>query len=58
MSITTGPTGAGLGSSLGDVRYVAPELISPERFGLPNSNPTKESDIHALGVTIYEVCLS
>jgi len=34
---------------------MGPELFDPDRFGLPDSRPTKESDCYALGMVIYEV---
>ena len=38
--------------------YVAPEEIIPERFGRrPSDPPSKESDVHSLAMTIYEVGL-
>ena len=37
------------------VRYMAPELLNPSQFHLKNSNPTKESDIYSLALTVYEV---
>ena len=33
---------------------MSPELL-PDRFGLMDSRPTKESDCYALGMVIYEV---
>lgn len=36
-------------------RCNAPELVNPGAFGLPGSQPTKASDIYALGVLAYEV---
>ena len=38
----------------GSARWMGPELIDPERFGLENSRPTKSSDCYALGMVIYE----
>jgi len=38
----------------GTVRWMSPERIAPERFGLENSRPTKSSDCYALGMVIYE----
>lgn len=35
--------------------YTAPELIYPERFGLDTSEVSREADIFAFGMTIYEV---
>ena len=37
------------------IRWMSPELFSPEHFGLKESSPTKESDCYALGMVIYEV---
>lgn len=34
---------------------MAPELFNPSGFGLTKSEPSKKSDIYALGVTTYEV---
>ncbi|KAF9644629.1 kinase-like protein, partial [Thelephora ganbajun] len=48
MSFTTG----------GTYRWMSPELLDPERFGLLQSEdnrPTKQSDCYALGMVIYEV---
>jgi serine/threonine protein kinase len=45
--------------SRGSIRWIAPELIDPEEFGIPaneESVPTPASDMFALGMTIYEVC--
>lgn len=39
----------------GTVRWMSPELISPEQFGLEKSSPTKCSDCYALGMVIYEI---
>ncbi|KAF9646427.1 kinase-like protein, partial [Thelephora ganbajun] len=39
----------------GTPRYMAPELLNPEKFGKTNSRPTKPADIYALGMVIYEV---
>jgi serine/threonine protein kinase len=40
----------------GTVRWMAPELLYPEHFGLEHTNPTRSSDIYALGMVILEVC--
>ena len=42
-------------STRGLVRYMAPEQMDPTRFGRTNSNPSKESDVHSLAMTAYEV---
>jgi serine/threonine protein kinase len=34
---------------------MSPELLDPESFGLKKSHPTRESDLYALGMVIYEV---
>jgi len=34
---------------------MSPELLDPDKFGLKESRPTKESDCYALGMVIYEV---
>ena len=39
----------------GTFRWMSPELLDPESFGLEESRPTKESDCYALGMVIYEV---
>jgi len=41
--------------SVGTVRYMAPELLSPSVFGLKDCNPTRKSDIYAFGVVTYQV---
>lgn len=40
----------------GSERWMAPELLYPEKYGLSHSIPSKESDIYAFGMLIYEVC--
>jgi len=42
----------------GTRRWMSPELLDPERFGMPESEgnrPTRQSDSYALGMVIYEV---
>ena len=42
----------------GTRRWMSPELMDPERFGMPESEdnrPTRQSDCYALGMVIYEV---
>ena len=39
----------------GTIRWMSPELLNPESFGLKDSRPTKESDCYALGMVVYEV---
>jgi serine/threonine protein kinase len=38
----------------GTARWMSPELIAPQRFGLKSSRPTESSDCYALGMVIYE----
>jgi len=43
----------------GTRRWMSPELLDPERFGISGSKdnrPTRQSDCYALGMVIYEVC--
>ncbi|KAF9789236.1 kinase-like domain-containing protein [Thelephora terrestris] len=37
------------------VSFMAPELLVPQKFGLENGVPSKEADIYALGMTVYQV---
>ena len=42
----------------GTRRWMSPELMDPERFGMPeleDNRPTRQSDCYALGMVIYEV---
>jgi hypothetical protein len=39
----------------GTVRWMSPELLCPEDFGLQDSRRTEHSDCYALGMVIYEV---
>ena len=44
----------------GTRRWMSPELLHPEMFGMPESEdnrPTRQSDCYALGMVIYEVCV-
>ncbi|KAF9644351.1 kinase-like protein [Thelephora ganbajun] len=60
--IVTDPSVVAPGSTTtskgGLVRYMAPEQMNPSRFGRANSNPSKESDVHSLAMTAYEVTFS
>ena len=59
MAIITDPTvverSSATTSKPGVTRYMAPELLNPQEFGLTHSNPSKESDIYSFGMTTYEV---
>ena len=42
----------------GTRRWMSPELLHPERFGMPDSEdnrPTRQSDCYAFGMVVYEV---
>ena len=39
------------------VRWLAPELLFPRKFGLGNACLTKETDIYAFAMVMYEVGL-
>jgi serine/threonine protein kinase len=53
---TTNTIMGGESSYKGTIRWMAPELHATE-LGDYNEQPTKESDIYALGVTFWEVSL-
>lgn len=58
LTIVSDPTNFTASSSLvmaGTVRWMSPELLYPDHFGLEDSQPTKESDCYALGMVVYEV---
>ena len=40
----------------GTTRWMSPELLAPDQFGITDDRPTKQSDCYALGMVIYEVC--
>ena len=39
----------------GTASFMAPELLSPTEFGLDKGVPSKEADVYALGMTVYQV---
>jgi serine/threonine protein kinase len=39
----------------GTRRWMSPELLDPELFGVQDDRPTRQSDCYALGMVIYEV---
>jgi hypothetical protein len=39
----------------GTRRWMSPELLDPEMFGIQGDRPTRQSDCYALGMVIYEV---
>ena len=58
MTIVHDP-GLGIGPSgsegVGTFRFMAPELLNPGEFGPEGGTPSKEADIYATGMTIYQV---
>ena len=58
LTIVSDPTIFTASSSVvtsGTTRWMSPELLHPDQYGLKDSRPTKESDCYALGMVIYEV---
>ena len=59
VGVITGPTVVYLDNMTapkpGVVRYMAPEVLNPLQFGVSHSNPSKESDVYSLAMTVYEV---
>ena len=39
----------------GTLRWISPERLDPDRFGLEDGRATKESDCYAFGMVIFEV---
>ena len=39
---------------VGTVSFMAPELLLPTKFGLEKGVPSKEADVYALGMTVYQ----
>lgn len=39
----------------GTTRYMAPELLKPDAYGFLRCSPSKQSDMYAVGMVIYEV---
>ena len=39
----------------GTTPFMAPELLLPSKFGLYKCIPSKEADIYAIGMVIYQV---
>ena len=56
---TTSRTTVADGKSKGTTRWMAPELLFPEEFGFTGKFtkqlPSKDTDIYAIGMTIFEV---
>ncbi|KAF9647776.1 kinase-like protein [Thelephora ganbajun] len=49
------PTTSGSSTTAGTPRWMSPERLNPNKFGLKDSRPTKESDCYAFGMAILEV---
>ena len=39
----------------GTTRWLAPELLEPEAFGLKHNTPSEQSDVYALAMVFFEV---
>ncbi|KAF9646803.1 kinase-like protein [Thelephora ganbajun] len=55
VSDPTNPTTSGSSAKGGTTRWMSPELLDPDQFGIKDSRATKESDCYALGMVVYEV---
>lgn len=55
VSDPTNPTASNSSAKGGTTRWMSPELLDPDQFGIKDSRPTKESDSYALGMVILEV---
>ena len=43
------------GEERGTPSFMAPELLHPTKFGLEKTGPSKEADVYAFGMTMYQV---
>jgi len=55
VSDNTNPTFSNSLTIAGTTRWMSPELLDPDQFGLKATLPTRKSDCYALGMVIYEV---
>lgn len=59
LAVIADESTAGNREMRGTVRWMAPEIILPEKFGyigeLSKQLPSKSTDIYAIGMTIFEV---
>ena len=55
LSSNTGLTDTSTTETGCTMRWSAPELRDPERYGLKKGGPTKKADIYSMAMTIYEV---
>lgn len=46
---------ASLDENQGTWSHMAPELLFPRKFGLPDGRVSKQADIYAFGMVVYEV---
>ena len=42
----------------GTTPFMAPELLVPSKFGLDKCTPSKEADVYATAMTIYQVSVT
>jgi len=49
------PSSSSSSTNSGTARWMGPELLHPDHFGLKSSRRTVKSDCYALGMVIYEV---
>ena len=57
LTIISDPTNLLYSSSCslgGTARWMSPELIDPQQFGIKKTRPTRSSDCYALAMVIYE----
>ena len=47
--------GEGEGEGEGTIPFMSPELLDPPRFKLKKCTPSKEADIYAMAMVIYQV---
>ena len=40
----------------GTMKFMAPELLVPEKYGRQDAVPTMQADIYAFGLVIFQVC--
>jgi len=40
----------------GTTPFMAPELLVPTKFGLDKCTPSKEADVYAMAMAVYQVC--
>ena len=43
-------------SSSGIVRFMSPELLAPDMYGMEDARASQEADVYAFGLVIFQVC--